>query len=67
MFFGHFVKKQRIDGQVSVYPLQIRVYSLYGSPFSAAAARHQYGFICWMTAIAFGLITLGVAAGFASR
>ena len=31
MFFGHFVKKQRIDGQVSVYPLQIRVYSLYGS------------------------------------
>lgn len=67
MFFGHFVKKQRIDGQVSVYPLQIRVYSLYGSPFSAAAARHQYGFICRMTAIAFGLITLGVAAGFASR
>ena len=33
MFFGHFVKKQRIDGQVSVYPLQIRVYSLSGSPF----------------------------------
>ena len=33
MFFGHFVKKQRIDGQVSVYPLQIRVYSLYGSQF----------------------------------